>query len=633
MKNRTFILSITIILIYLHTALAIGTEEYIPPPNDTAGDISAGVNTENKTSLDFKGLDIVDALKIISMRSKMNIVVGKNVSGRVTIFLKDVDIQDALLIILASNNLAYEKKGNIINVMTDSDYELLYGEKFNEKKQLLTKNLKYAKAQDISKSLLQIKTNIGRIVVDENTNTLIVLDTPEKVAQIDKIIDNLDKPTETKVFELKYADVNKISPKIQEAITQGIGSLKIDERTNKIIIKDFPEKITDIAKIIEAFDEKPQQVRIDAQIIEINPDKDEFKMGVDWDAWLNKNFRMANSLPMGGTTKLSFGLAAANLPIGEKYDRKGIIDLLHTIGKTKILSSPSIIALNNQEARILVGSKEAYITSTTSQGGSGTQVTSQAVNFVDVGIKLYVTPTINKDGFVTMKIKPEISTSKLTDLTSEGKVTQVPIVTTSEAETTLTLKDSSTIVIAGLKKDQRENEVKKIPFLADIPLLGLLFRSTNISTTKTELVIFLTPHIINDDIPEKYASLTNDKDIERLTKEIEQPSVIEKTLQDKLQQESALFRSSGDYSKYIRNKIMSNAIFLNSRKRLKGSVLVSFVVKSNGQLSGEPLVISSSTKELEELAANTIKNSSPFGRFPNDLQKTSEKYEITIVYN
>ena len=100
-------------------------------------------------------------------------------------------------------------------------------------------------------------------------------------------------------------------------------------------------------------------MRIDAQIVEISPEKDEFKMGVDWDAWISKNLRLANPLSAGTGSKLSLGLATSGLTLGEKYDKKGVLDMLRTIGKTKILSSPSIMALNNQEAKILVGTKEA----------------------------------------------------------------------------------------------------------------------------------------------------------------------------------------------------------------------------------------------------------------------------------
>ncbi len=399
-------------------------------------------SAQQKITLDIKGMDIVDVLKMLATRSGMNLVIGKNVTGRATLFLKDVNIQDAFEVVLLANDLAYEKNGNIINIMTQKDYELQYGQRYQDKIKLEIIQLKYAKALDLSKALNQIKTNIGKIVVDESSNTLVLMDTPDKIKEMADFIRRTDLPIQTKIFNLNYAQADKLSPKIQEAITKGAGSIKIDERTNKIVVTDYPQKLDEIAKIVAAFDEKTPQVLIDAQIVEINPNKDQFAMGVDWDYWLKKNARLIGSMSAPSLTdvasipnRFSFGVAAAvNKTVSDTGEYKSVIDILRVIGETKILSSPRIMVLNNQEAKIHVGTKEAYITSATSQTGE-TAITSQSVNFVDVGIKLFVTPSINRDGFVTMKIRPEISSAKRTDLTSEGKITQVPIVTTSESET------------------------------------------------------------------------------------------------------------------------------------------------------------------------------------------------------
>lgn len=255
--------------------------------------------------------------------------------------------------------------------------------------------------------------------------------------------------------------------KLQETITKGSGSIKIDERTNKIIITDYPEKLELISKLISAFDEKTQQVLINAQIIEVNP-SDKLEFGVDWDYWIKKNFKISNALPVGTANRMFLG-TLDNDPSGPG-DFKAIIDVLRTIGDTKILSSPSIIAMNNQEAKILQGTKDAFITSTTTVTQQN-PITTQTVNFIDVGVKLYVTPTINNDNFVTMKIRPEVSSAERTDIISEGQVTQVPIVTTSEAETTIMVKDGVTVIIGGLKKDQRTKTVKN-PRFGRYPVIG-----------------------------------------------------------------------------------------------------------------------------------------------------------------
>ncbi len=593
---------------------------------------------QEKISLDLKGMDIVDVIKMISQRSGYNIIIGKNVSGKVTMFLKDVDIWEAFEIILSANNLAYEIKGGIIYIMTDKDYELIYGDKFKDKKHLLSMTLKFAKAQEVSKTITQIKSSVGRVIVDEATNTIVVDDTEGKLKQIEALIEELDKPVITRVFDLKYAQADKISAKLQESVTKGIGLIKIDERTNKMAITDYPDKIAELGRIIEAFDEKPLQVRIDAQIIEISPEKDEFKMGVDWDVWLSKNLRMANPLSLGNPNKLSLGMAAAGISLGEKYDYKGVLDLLRTIGKTKILSSPSIMAINNQEAKILVGTKEAYITSSTSQSGSGTSETAQTVNFVDVGVKLYVTPTVSRDGFVTMKIKPEVSSAKMTDLTSEGKVTQVPIVTTSEAETAVTVKDGMTIVIAGLKKDKKENEVKKIPLLGDIPILGAAFRSVSSSLNKTELVIFLTPRIVRDEFPPpKYVSLTKDDDIMDLVKETEKGYISRKyNIQGTGNDMPVLpsLASGGavkDYSEHVRNKIYSLMNLMRMGPEQKGRAVVSFVISSNGSLLGEPRLLSTTSAGLSQPVLNIVKSAFPFPSLPEEARMTQMEFQLPVI--
>ena len=171
-----------------------------------------------------------------------------------------------------------------------------------------------------------------------------------------------------------------------------------------------------------------------------------------------------------------------------------VIELLQTVGTTDVLSTPRISVVENEEAKILVGTREAFITSVVTQTQQAA-TTSEEVTFIDVGVSLTVTPTINQEGFVTMKIKPEVSSVTRTLTTASGN--QIPIVQTSTAETTVMVKDGVTIVIAGLIEDQSLNTTKKIPILGDIPILGAAFRSKEEEVIKSELVIFLTPTIIS----------------------------------------------------------------------------------------------------------------------------------------
>jgi len=486
---------------------------------DTSGAIrqssaaAAQSASEKKISLDLKGMDIVDVLKIFSQEGGLNIVVGKGVNGKVTIFLKDVNLWDAFSVILSSCGLAYEKSGDIIEVMGDRDYETTYGKKFADRRKTLILPLKYAKATSLAQSLGQMKSGIGLVLADESTNSLVAMDTPEKLDEIARLVGGLDRPMETRTFSLNYAKAEDIANRFKDIASKGAGSVQLDARTNKVVVTDYPEKIKAMETVAFSFDEKNRQVLINAQIIEITPERDEFKMGVNWDYWIAKNVRVASALPMAAPNTVATGLATSNLTLAAPKEYKSVVDALHTIGKTKILSSPRIMALNNQEAKILVGTKEAYLTDSITQPASGTAVTATQVNFVDVGVQLFVTPTINKEGFVTMKIRPVISSADYKSLTSADKTTQVPIVSTSEAETSITVKDGVTVMIAGLKRDQKQRNENRLPILGDIPFLGVFFRSTHTSVTKTELVIFLTPSIVGGETPVGYQSLSNDKDI------------------------------------------------------------------------------------------------------------------------
>ena len=617
MKNKSVMFFAAFFLLFSVSAFA-AKETSDPDIINPSPQVQAST-PQSKISLDLKGMDVVDVLKMLATRATMNIVIGKNVSGKVTILLKDVDVKDAFEIVVLANDLACDTKGGIINVMTQRDYELLYGERYQDKKQAKIIQLKYAKAADISKALNQIKTNIGKVVIDEGSNTLVLVDAPEALKQMEDFLQKTDLPMETRVFSLDYAQAEKINTKLQEAITKGIGSIKFDERTNKLVVRDYPDKLNEISKIITAFDEKTPQVLIDAQLIEVDP-SDKFEMGVNWDYWIKKYFEFRSALPISTASTLFLGTVQSGTPDAPgKY--KAIIDVLRTIGDTKILSSPRIMVLNNQEAKIHVGKKEAYITSTTSQGGSGNTVTSQTVNFVDTGITLSVTPTINKEGFITIKIKPEVSEATSVDLLSDGQKTSVPIVTSSDAETTVMVKDGVTVIMGGLAKDKKEKTVKKIPILGDIPGVGFLFRSTSDNVTKTDLVILLTPHIMSGESSFSDFDEVKPKD-GFIAKMVDGKIVKERYSRQDAQQQ---------YYNLISNKVKALTLF-NQPKDAKGSVEVLFTLAANGQIISGPQIVTSNNQALNETVIACIKDAAPFNPFPADLKKAEETFRVTLDY-
>lgn len=599
-----------------------------------------------KVSFELKGMDVVEVLKILASKANMNIVIGTGVQGKVTMFLKDVDVKDAFEIILASNNLAVEQKGDIIYVMPQKEYELNYGEKYGEKKEMKVFKLKFAKAEEIGKTLESIKTRIGKIVVDKDSNSIVFIDTPQVLSEAGELIEKIDMPTITKIYELNYAFAKDLKDRIQDMLTKDVGTLRIDERTNKLIITDTEKKIEEVDRAIGSFDEKLQQVLIDAKIIQVTLD-DRFKLGIDWQAVIKHlgkqvNIRNAFSLAASGAF-----IPGAEILIGSfgSGDFAAMIQVLKTIGDTNTLSNPRVVTLNNQEAKILVGTNQPYATNTVTQG-TATTTTATNLTFIDIGVKLYVTPVVNKDGYITMKLRPEVS-SQTGTYTYGTPPTTVPVISTTQAETNVMVKDGTTIIIAGLIKDERTGTVNKVPWLGDLPIVGNAFKNTNNEIKKTELIIFLTPHIISPEVDQmrQEPGKTEGEKIftvpEKPTFERRRPVPLESGYIN----EKILRREQGEvlpseltveeYFGLIRDTIMDNmAISENDKAVLnKGDkVKVSFIIYSGGNLVMKPEILESTSSVFQKNVVDAIERSSPFPPLPISVKELRKRFILEIVY-
>ncbi len=446
--------------------------------------------------LDLKNMDINDVLKLISQKSGLNIVPDQRVKAKITIYLKEIDVIDALEFILEAYGLAYAQEDGVIRVMMDKDFELRYGYKFGDHIKTRIHPLKHANVIDLLIVLNQMKSPMGKVIADVKSNTLVIMDTLQKIDVMEDFIHRVDVPVETQIFNLNYADAQEITEKIREVLTANLGQIKFDARSNKVIVSDTRLKLEMIHQIIEAFDEKHKEVLIEAKIVQVIL-SDAFKLGIDWEAIVSDYHKLDLHVDLDA---LSASDKRGKVSIGtlSSEDYQILLEALETIGKTNILSSPSITVIHNKEAKILVGSTEPYVTTTTTTPTSGPTTTAESVNFIEVGVKLYVTPLIHRDNYVTMKIKPEVSSVTRVLKTSQNN--EIPVVETSQAETTVLVKNGVTIVIGGLIKDEKLQTVKKIPFLGDLPIIGMAFRNKDDSSRKTELVIFLTPKIITGDV-------------------------------------------------------------------------------------------------------------------------------------
>ena len=491
---------------------------------------------KGKISLDLRNIDIIDALKFLSGKAKLNIITTRKVSGRITLSVHDVIVQDVFDIMLRSNNLAYLLKGNIYNIMSNDEYRALVGRKFADMREVRIFRLKYAIPEQAFTLLDTLKSDIGRVLVEPDSGTALVMDTPDNIKTIENALDTLDRENVVTVFNLKYARAIDVEEQLKSRLdAKKVGTIKADERQNLVIVQALPNRMSEVARLIAALDQKTKQVLIDSQIIKVRFINAEdsffrweglFNIGVKYgltyfgstpfaavqaagDAFrtrsqvaddVNNNI---GSYPFSGTTDL---LNSSTPVVPGQAMHIGIVnrnrdfDLffrwLKTVGDTQLLSNPKISVINNQEARIHVGERQAYVTTTTTTGQTTTTV-SEEVTFVDVGIQLSVTPNINDDGYIRMKIKPEISSVTDTLVTPSGN--EIPIIDTSTAETTVLVKDGATIVIGGLRKDEKTKGESGFPFLKDLPLVGKLFKASIEGTDRVELIILITPHIVEGD--------------------------------------------------------------------------------------------------------------------------------------
>ena len=566
------------------------------------------LRTGQRISLDLKGVDILDILKLLSQKSGLNFIAGRNVTGRVTIFVHDVDVWEAFELIIGANDLAYERRGSIITVMMARDYELLYGEKFQERKRRVVTPLRYAKAIQVATVLNQIKSTVGQVVTDEGSNTLILSDTPTQLEEMQAVLKELDRPTESRVYHLNYTEAEKLKEKVQDVLSP-VGTFSFDTRTNTVVITDLKDTLTRLDGVIRAFDVPDGEVLIEAKILKVEL-TDAMDLGIDWQQVFNgvdlntrTNFRVLSDI-VGGTATG----AALKLVTAPNNKTTLIIEALKKLTKTETLSNPRIMVSNNQEARILVGTKEAVVTVTTTVPATGATVSAPEIQFVDVGTKLFVTPNIKRDGHIQMKIRPEVSTATVETF----QTNRIPIVTSTEAETNVLVKSGSTLIIGGLMETKNARTDNSIPILGDLPFIGRAFKGTTDVKKKTELVVFLTPQIV---LPDGTA-------VNPTPKEIGTP------LPDR-----SLEAVPAAYRQAARQKLQA---YLVSEFRAlslpKGSVILSFILHRNGVLLGEPDVSSPQGSKFVQAAMKALNAAQPFAPFPPEAAAEEVRFRLVVEY-
>ena len=469
-----------------------------------------GVETgmDKSIFLDLRDINVIDVFKFLAVQGGLNIVTSKNVQGRSTLLLRDVKIKDALDILAISNQLAYETRNGITYVMTEDEYAVTHGKNFNDKKKIAIRTLKTAKPSYALAALQGVQSSIGKVIIDEDTGTVVLIDIPEKLMQMNGILDQVEKNLETKVIKLQFAKAADVAAQLKPQIEgKGVGTVIADERSNQIVISAYPDRLDSAVKLVKALDRQTRAVLVETRILQLtlNPS---FDFGIDWQKVFPQhnfnNMTVNSTFPVipssvSSPSALDFGKIQVGTAAADSFSLA--IQAMKQVLSTKTLASPRLMILDRQEASINIGDRIPYVVSTTTANSGGGFGISSDVRFIDVGIMVAVTPIINDDGYVTMKIRPEISSqtgqvSAPASTTDKTIVNNIPIVNKTFVESTVILRDGISAILGGLIRDEQNVDTRGIPYLMDLPLIGHAFKSRSESIKKTEIVIIITPHIV-----------------------------------------------------------------------------------------------------------------------------------------
>ncbi|MEW6556848.1 MAG: hypothetical protein AB1349_05770 [Elusimicrobiota bacterium] len=303
-----------------------------------------------------------------------------------------------------------------------------------------------------------------------------------------RIVPKAEKKPETQIFQLKYVQAKDIMSKIQPNLSS-TAKLQTDDRTNTMILSTTEfEDFCICEKLIQQLDKQIPQVLIKAKIVEVTLDESD-NLGIQWDVTVKTSIKNVSS------GKATVGVDVGNLNIStlDETQFSAVLSLLSTKIKGNLLSSPEIVTLDNQSATINVGRKIAYREITQTSAG-----TVYETKFIDVGTMLNVTPHIHGTDMLSLELHPEVS--DLTGYTPDNQ----PLIGTKEATTKVTVKEGQTIVIGGLITEQFLKTIAGVPLLKDIPVLKYLFSKQVDQKVKTNLLIFVTPYILDVEKIEKY---------------------------------------------------------------------------------------------------------------------------------
>jgi type IV pilus assembly protein PilQ len=399
-------------------------------------------------SIDFRDADIQNIFKVLALKSGVNIVVSPAVTGVVSIQLKNVPWEEALDVIVKTYGFAMERRGNIIMITTVEDLR-----KRREDAALLTEQepletqtyrLSFGRAEEVITSVDKMKSERGSVNYDERTNTIIATDTTTRLKLIGDVVKKLDRTTPQVLIESKMVKKNFVDTEnLGTTWTVSLGAQGAKRTTTWPFSKSSENRYL----------------------------LDGFRGGDD---------EIEASDFIYGT------LNASQL--------SAVFEALKTRSDTEVLSSPRVVTLDNKQAKIFVGTDYPIPNYQFNEETGLLQV--NGFEWKEIGVVFEVTPHVNNDEFVTLDVKPTVSSSG-TPVVFEN--TSLPLISKEEASTSVMIRTGDTLVIAGLVQDTVIKSDKRVPWIAEIPIIGWPFRKKEFNDTKTDLLVFITPYILNSE--------------------------------------------------------------------------------------------------------------------------------------
>lgn len=450
--------------------------------------------TGKKISLDFQDIEVRRVLQLLADFTGINMVAADTVQGNITLRLKDVPWDQALDIILKTKNLDKRRNGNVIWIAPVA--ELIKAEEEEAK----------AIAQSVKLAPLQteyIQLNYA------------------KAADIEKLITDGKNASNSRGGTNSGSGADPLGDSVGSLLSPR-GTVSVDPRTNTLIINDTAQKIDQIRGMIDLLDVSVKQVMIEARIVRATTDFTK-EMGVKWGI-LSQGITNNNHLLVGGSDTTLWNLREPefdderggytyeierpqNLNVdlgvtspGASRIAFGLISLsdfmldlelsaLQADGYGEVISTPKVLTADKQQAKVASGTQIPY---QSAEGGGVNAVST--TEFIDATLSLDVTPSITPDGKVQMNL----------NITSDSPGTPTPTgqltINKNSINTNVLVDNGETVVLGGIFEQQTANQQTKVPFLGDIPYLGRLFRKDIKSDNKRELLIFVTPRIVNDSV-------------------------------------------------------------------------------------------------------------------------------------